>query len=303
MFLSQLSPLILPLLLRDVPAVMHVVTYDAICPLDTKTLPDGSPCRDRPGMACRRNGCMNLLGVARAEVQHGLMRRNLDVFDRIIANSNWVAERLRGDGIRCDGFIWNGIPTRPQRPPLDGPPTVAFAGRLVAKKGVDTLVRALATVRQTVADARLIVAGDGPELPRLKTLAAELGAAEAVEFPGHLSHVDMEPLVARAWVQAVPSLWEEPFGIVVAEAMMRGTAVVATNTGGPVEQVAEGETGLLCPPGDAAAWSAALTRLLNDRGLADRFGTAGRERALRLFTQGRFIDEWEALYRTLTPAK
>ena len=302
MFLTQFSPLILPLL-RETPAIFHVVNYLPICPLDTKTLPDGTPCNCQPGMACHRQGCLPWLGGARTAAQYGMMRADFDVFDRVIANSKWMRDKLLADGVRCEGYVWNGVPDRPQRPPLSGPPTVGFAGRLVDLKGTHVLVRAMPLVRRAVPDARLVVAGDGPERPRLEALARKLGVADAVDFAGHLTHAEMEPRLAAAWVQAVPGLWAEPFGIVVAEAMMRGTAVVATNTGGPLEQVAEGETGLLCPPGDTAAWAAALTELLSDRGRCERFGTAGRERAMRMFTQERFVDEFVALYDQLTNQK
>ena len=298
MFLTQFSPLILPLL-RDVPAVLHVVNYLPICPIDTKTLPDGSPCHFRPGMACSRAGCLPTLGGVRVAAQYGLMRRHFDVFDRVVANSEWVADKLRADGLRCDGFVWNGVPDRPQRPPLEGPPTAAFAGRLVALKGADVLVRAMPLVLEKVPAARLIVAGDGPERPRLESMAADLGVAEEVEFCGHLSHAAMAEVMPRAWVQAVPSNWEEPFGIACAEAMMRGTAVAATNSGGLAEQVVEGETGLLRPAGDVAAWADALASLLADRERCERLGQAGRERAARLFSQERFVGEFVKLYDEL----
>ncbi len=295
MFLTQLSPLILPLL-RGVPALLHVVTYDVICPIDTKTLPDGSPCRFRPGVACHRAGCMPWVGVARAGVQHGMTRRWLPAFDRIVANSRWVRDRLRADGLRCESFVWNGVPEQPPRPPLTGPPTFASAGRLVAKKGVDVLIRAMPEILRRVPEATLKVVGDGPELAPLKRLAEDSGVAKRVSFPGHLSHAELEELLASTWVQAVPSLWEEPFGIASAEAMFRGTAVVASASGGLAEQVVDGETGLLCPPGDVVAWTEALARVLGDRGLAERYGAAGRERAQSLFTVDRFMDGFLKVY-------
>ena len=298
MFLTQLSPLILPLL-REIPAILHVTSYDLICPLDTKTLPDGSPCRDRAGIACRRNGCVPWAGVARVAVQHALVRRNLDVFDEIVANSRWVRDRLRADGVRCDDYVWNGVPTLESRPPLVDPPRVAFAGRLVAKKGADVPIRAMPAVLRRVPAARLTVAGDGPDLPRLRALADELGVAESVDFTGHLTHAALEPLLAGAWVQAVPSLWEEPFGIVCAEAMMRGTAVLASDSGGLTEQVETGATGLLLPPGDVGAWAGAMGDLLSDRDRCESLGRAGRGRATAALTQEVFVDRFVARYEHL----
>jgi len=130
MFLTQLSPLILPLL-RSVPSLLHVINYNLVCPINTKILPDGSACHFAPGRICHATGCISWAGVARAAVQR--MFIDLSVFDRIIANSRWVAERLRGEGIRVDGWVENGIPVRAQRPALGAGPVVGFAGRLIRK--------------------------------------------------------------------------------------------------------------------------------------------------------------------------
>jgi glycosyltransferase involved in cell wall biosynthesis len=201
--------------------------------------------------------------------------------------------------VRVDTCIPNGVPVRPQRLPLDGAPLIAFAGRLVRKKGVDVLLRAMPATLAAIPDARLVIAGDGPERPGLETLAAALGIGHAVEFLGHLPRDDAERALARAWAQAVPSRWEEPFGLVAAEAMMRGTAVIATGPSGLAEQVTEGETGYLVPPGDAAALAQALVRVLGDRAGAERLGAAGRIRALDLFSEDRHVERVLGVFRQL----
>ena len=194
-------------------------------------------------------------------------------------------------GGRGDDYVWNGVPPRPNRPPLAGSPRVAFAGRLVAKKGAAVLIAAWPAV-----------AGDGPELANLRQQAAHLGVAGAVDFPGHLTHAALEPILAGAWVQAVPSLWEEPFGIVCAEAMMRGTAVLASDGGGLTEQIEAGETGVLVAPGDVPAWAAAMADLLADRDRCETLGTAARARAGELLTQKAFIDAFIGRYERLCAA-
>ncbi len=74
MFWIQLSPAILPVL-QHVPALLHIVNYNLICPIDAKILPDGAPCRVRAGLACRQQGCMPMIGVARWLVQTSYWRR------------------------------------------------------------------------------------------------------------------------------------------------------------------------------------------------------------------------------------
>lgn len=287
MFLNQLSPLVLPLL-RAVPSVLNVINYNLLCPINTKTLPDGSPCHSRAGSVCHANGCMPWLGVARAAVQRRLV--DLSVFDHVFANSHWVAQRLRAEGVRVDGWVHNGVPQRGQRPPLGERPVVGYAGRLVPKKGVDTLLAALATLRERVPEVRLVIAGDGPERSRLELMANTLGVDGAVDFLGHLDAAGLEQAMAPAWVQAVPSRWEEPFGLVAAEAMMRGTAVVVSDAGGLPEQVVEGETGYRVPPGEALSLAGALGRILADRDHAERLGAQGRRHALAQFTFDAYMD-------------
>ena len=301
MFLTQLSPMILPLL-RDVPSVLHVVNYQLICPTNTKLLMDGSTCHHRPGLACYREGCMPAAGVARTLVQGRMWRQWHDVFDLVVANSEWTRRRLQAENIDVRATIWNGVPASPVRPPLGGPPTVAYAGRLVGKKGVDVLMRAVAEVASVVPDVRLLVLGDGPDRAALAALGQSLGLGERLQMHGHRRRDEAEQVLAQAWVQAVPSVWEEPFGLVAAEAMMRGTAVVATDRGGLAEQVVHGETGFLVAPGDVSALAAALLRILHDRALAERMGAAGRVRALAEFREDLVIERFLRLYETLRPA-
>ncbi len=298
MFLTQLSPAILPLLYSR-PSVLHVVNYQTICPVNTKTLADGSACRHRPGFACYREGCVPLAGVARAMTQLGLWRHWRGAFDTIVANSEWTSQRLRTEGIDVSEVIWNGVPDTPPRAPLGKTPTVAYAGRLVAKKGVDVLLRAMATIVERVPRSQLIVVGDGPDRRGLERLADALGLAAHVTFTGHHCRSRMQELLGSTWVQAVPSRWEEPFGLVAAEAMMRGTAVVATRAGGLAEQVHDGETGFLVPAGDARALADALMRVLQDRALAEAMGARARAIALRDFREDGMIDRFVNLYHRL----
>lgn len=298
MFLTQLSPMVLPLL-REVPCVLHAVNYQTICPLNTKVLPDGSRCEVRAGAACYRNRCVSLAGLARTTIQLGMWRRWSDAFDLVIANSEWLGRRLRGDGVPVATVIPNGTSLRERRPPLADPPSVAFAGRLVPKKGVDVLLRAMAGVLEQLPTARLLIAGDGPERPALERLAAELRLRPQVSFTGHLAAADLEPRLSSSWVQAVPSTYEEPFPNVAVEAMMRGTAVVATAVGGSTEIVKDGVTGYLVPPAEPAALADALLTLLRNRQAAEAMGAAGRVLATAEYHEDRMVERFLSVYQGL----
>lgn len=300
-FLTQLSPLILPLL-KDVPSLYHAVWYRAICPLGTKMLPDETACWMPVGTICYRSHCLPLRHWVPLMWQMKLWWRWRRMFNLFVANSDAVKRRLMAEGIEPVEVIWNGIPSQPLRPPLSSLPTVAFAGRLVREKGVDVLLHAFAKVVTQIPEAQLLLAGDGPEREHLKSLVANLKLSDRVAMLGHLPRQEMELHVAQTWVQAVPSRWEEPFANVVLEAMMRGTAVVASGSGGMVEMVRDSQTGFLVPPGDVEALAKALLQLLQNRELADQMGRAGREVALTYFSQEACVDNFIRLYQSLCKA-
>jgi glycosyltransferase involved in cell wall biosynthesis len=301
-FLTQLSPVILPLL-KKVPSVYQVHWYRSICPLGTKTLPDGTACQMPAGAVCYRSGCLPLYGWAPLMLQMRLWRRWRPVFRQIIANSEVLKRRLLAEGIGPVEVLSPGVPVQPLRPPLSSPPTIAFAGRLVRQKGVDVLLGAFAKVMAQSPEARLLVAGDGRERAPLQRLIADSGLSANVFFLGHLSRADVERRFTAAWVQVVPSRFAEAFGLAAAEAMMRGTAVVASASGGLPEIVRDGQTGFLVPPGDTQALAEALLVFLRDRALAEQMGKAGREVALAHFREETYIDKAIQLYQTLCRQK
>ena len=133
MFLWQLSPSILPLL-RDVPAIYHAVTYKAVCPRGSKILPDGRPCEHSPGKACRREGCLTPQSWVPMMFQQWAWHRGRNVFDAILAPSEVIRHRLWLEGIGPVEVIPNGCLRREKRPPLSGPPVLAYAGRLSPKR-------------------------------------------------------------------------------------------------------------------------------------------------------------------------
>ena len=133
---------------------------------------------------------------------------------------------------------------RTEPPPLTTPLRVAFVGRLVPLKGVDMLLEA-ATPLAREGKLTLDVIGDGPELPRLKRLAAELGIAGQVEFPGWVDHTLLAERLRRSQILGFPSVREFGGGVVL-EAMALGLVPIVVNYGGPGELVPAG-TGFALP--------------------------------------------------------
>jgi glycosyltransferase involved in cell wall biosynthesis len=170
-------------------------------------------------------------------------------------------------------------------------PLLASVSRLFGQKGQRELLRALARVRPSHPDVRLLVVGadavevhGGSFTEELRVLARELGVADRVVFTGGRS--DIPSIMAACDVFTLPS-FEEPFGLVFAEAMAMRRPVVALDDGGTPEVVEHGRSGLLSPYGDIDALSANIARLLGDPELRARFGAHGRSRVLDTFNAQR----------------
>ncbi len=162
--------------------------------------------------------------------------------------------------------------------PTTGDPVILFVGRLVERKGVDRLLEALATQRDQ--RWRLQIVGFGPERDRLAKLAGDLDITGRVEFLGKVSQEDLVAAYRRAACFVLPATLDaradtEGLGVVLLEAMMYGTPVVATRRGGITDIVEDGRTGLLVDD-TVPAIAEGIRRVLADRGLADRIGSAGR---------------------------
>ncbi len=299
MFMWQMSPAILSLL-KDIPCIYQTAVYKAICPAGTKVLPDGSDCHSSPGTVCLSSGCLTFQSWAVLMIQHKLWSYWRDAFDVVVALSQGMKTKLEEAGIKPVEVVYNGVPVREEQSPLKEMPTVVYAGRLVPEKGVDILLRAFAQTKAQIPQSRLLIAGDGAEKASLQTLSQDLGIAEAVTWLGYLPQSEMEQHFAGAWVQVVPSQWAEPFGNVTTEAMMRGTAVIASAVGAQPEIVVDGETGfLVSSPRDVNSWTINLSRLLSNRQLATKMGNMGRDRAISKFSENTRNQRFLEIYNRL----
>jgi glycosyltransferase involved in cell wall biosynthesis len=162
--------------------------------------------------------------------------------------------------------------------PADGP-VVGNAGWLIPRKRFDIFLRVAARVRAAVPAARFLIAGDGPERPRLEALAAKLGIAAAVHWLGWQK--DLDPVYRALDVLVFNSDWDA-FGNTPIEAMSYGLPVVASVVhGGLGEALSSPEFGTLLRAHDESALADAVTALLRDPAAARRTGAAAREHVSR----------------------
>jgi glycosyltransferase involved in cell wall biosynthesis len=167
-------------------------------------------------------------------------------------------------------------------------PIVLSIGRLVAKKGHATLLRAAALLCERDVDFRLRLAGDGPEWARLQRLCRELRIDERVAFLGPLTETEVREEYERADVFALAceelaSGDRDGIPNVILEAMASGLPVASTFSGSVSEAVVDGRCGLLVPQRDAEALAGALTRLIEDRSLRMRLGEQARAHVVEHF--------------------
>jgi glycosyltransferase involved in cell wall biosynthesis len=174
-------------------------------------------------------------------------------------------------------------------------PMILTVAGLIARKGIDHLLAAVARVRQDH-DVTLVICGDGPDRAKLESVAAELGLGDRVMFTGRVARDVIPRYFAACDVFALASV-KEAAGNVLFEAMASARPIVCTDAGGPGEYVVDGETGFVVPVGDSAAMASRLGLLLDDPSLGDRLGAEGRRRTIEQFDYDRMVSDLIAVYR------
>lgn len=299
------NPHLVPAMRAHAPVVRFAHGEDVICPLVEKSfIRDWEPCLYKSGpLTCgvlcpfvHRHGSRHPRNIReRLRTRETLHGENSKIEQWVVA-SRYIEESLLREGYARESV--NVIPYFTYLPeqikPLPaGKPVILFAGRLVEAKGVDRLLEAFSLIRT---DAVLKIAGDGPERPGLEALASELNISERTRFLGALPNQELQALWDEARVVAVPSLFQEPFGIVGIEAMAHARPVVAHDVGGISDWLAHGETGYLVKSKDVKALAERLDEMLIDAELARQFGLAGRERVKAKFLAEQHLDALERVF-------
>jgi glycosyltransferase involved in cell wall biosynthesis len=219
-----------------------------------------------------------------------------------IGNSETLARKTK--------VVSNGVNTKLffPREELREPKTIFFVGSFIANKGPLQLLEAYARVLRTHPDAKLIIAGSTSfgkhketgyvqEVRRLAdSIRRQYGTP--VDFPGYIHHDrDLPQFFQRATLFTSPSIFQEPFGLVNAEAMACATPVVGSNRGGIPEVLAD--TGRLVDPDDIVRYSETLSELLSDSNERVRLGRAALERSLKIFDWGVVAESWAAYLRNV----
>jgi glycosyltransferase involved in cell wall biosynthesis len=248
--------------------------------------------------------------------EHAIMRSQraarrvlLRVAAACVANSSPAADRFRELGVADDRLFiaphsadLGPLRRIAERRSYDRAELrLLTAGRLIPRKGIDRLLRALARARAEHPHIRLTVVGSGPEEARLRLLARELGLDAAVEFRGFVDQPQLPACYEQADAFAFPTL-RDPFGIVLLEAAASGLPLLASRLGGATgDLVRHGESGLVADPYDIGAMAAALVALATDPGLRQRLGRAAHAATLSRTPEATARGYLAALDRVLAP--
>jgi glycosyltransferase involved in cell wall biosynthesis len=230
---------------------------------------------------------------------------------RILPVSGWVAQRLAASGIDQEKMtvVYEGVEI-PRLPPnevrrearllwgvTDDSPLLGCVGVLLPDKGQDSLIRVLADLRQEFPQARLLLAGDGPDRPRLERLTTQLGLGNAVIFAGFVTA--MEPVYTALDVFLFPSRFEG-LGTSLLAAMSYAVPSVAFSTCAFGEIIEHGKSGLLAELGSETSLRNAAATLLRNPPIAKQIAAAARTRIEQKFSAAKMVDEMLRVYGSLT---
>jgi glycosyltransferase involved in cell wall biosynthesis len=276
--------------------VMHLHNYRLVCAIGI-AYRDGAPCircqgrRTWPGarLRCRGNVPEALTYATGIALQQP---RVLEAVDRFIVTTHG-SERVLGElGLELDDHdvIPNFLPDSAfaERSEADSGQYALYAGRLAEEKGVDTAIEA-----SKHSGVPLAIAGEGPDEPRLRELAAEADAD--IRFLGQLDGPGLASARSGAAMAVLPSRWHEPHPYAVSESMAAGLPVLVSRIGGLPEMAGDDST---VAPGDAAAWTAALGTLWGEPKLRRERGEQALARARERFAADAYYERLMACYRT-----
>ena len=234
--------------------------------------------------------------------------------DKVTAVCEWTRRALVGnEGFRADAIevVYNGVELQSfaARPPKAevrqqwgipaGAMVIVQVGNLRAVKDHPTALRAFAHIAAVVTDAVLVLAGDGPDRPKLERQAEELDISQRVRFLGAVREIPS--LLACSDVMLMTSV-SEAHSVSLLEGMASSLPIVATAVGGIPETVEDGTTGLLAPRGDDARLAEHLLTLLGDVDLRRAMGAAGLDRARHLFQRKDMHRRYLDIYSELAAA-
>jgi glycogen synthase len=217
-----------------------------------------------------------------------------------VAVSEHVARRIALPRTRV---ILQGVPVAPPRMQSTSsgnardPVCFAYVGRLVAEKGVPTLVDAARLLKARKYRFRILIVGDGPERSRLQQMVSTLQLDDEVSFAGFRKGCQLQEVLTGVSALVVPSIWEEAAGLSALEQMMEGRVIIGSDLGGLAEQI--GDAGLRFEAGNSAALADQMQKIIEDPSSVAKFESRAHARALNLYSLDRMLKEYRTLLQSV----
>lgn len=233
-------------------------------------------------------------------IDNVLWRHFLSTMDVIVAISEHSREQLElHDPSNREKMVLieNAVPVEANFSPILAENREIFAfGRLSEEKGFQVLLDAWSQLRAYIGGMKLIIAGDGPYSSQLHAQAKRLGIAESVDFPGWLSQNCVRSHLDQSRLVVVPSIWNEPFGLVAAEAHARARAVIASDVGALSEIVLHQQTGLLVAPNSPEMLSQAIQQIAHDLPALRSLGAQAFDHAMHSLNWKFCVTKYQDIY-------
>ncbi|MEA2688854.1 MAG: hypothetical protein QOD51_1461 [Candidatus Eremiobacteraeota bacterium] len=270
----------------------HVHDHRPFCPNGDRVFPrSGRNCTQPLGRPCAvhslTDGCA--YGPRRRTItlirRRERLRDAIAAADTIVAASRYVADRALQSEIPSERVIDVPLPLPDDayaaHPGQSSSREIVFAGRVVPQKGLDSLIRAVASIPAN-RRPRVRAFGDGPALAGIRDDAARFGVG--LDAPGEVQPEKVRAAIDNAALVALPSLWAEPFGYIGIEAFARGRTVVGYDVGGVRAWLEHEVNGIAVRAGDERALGNAIEALLVDRAQRTRLAQRARVDAERFRT-------------------
>ncbi len=293
---------------QRVPVARYIHDFRPVCLRTSKVFPiSRQNCTRTLGATCLLHGCSigpakggplpvswNNFTSKRAE------RRACLSMDRVMVASAFMRDLLVQNGFSSERVtvLPYFCPTEPPRtpPPFISGTRLLFVGQVQKFKGLSVLLAALRMLPEPVT---LDVAGDGPWSKRCQALVKRWGLGNRVTFHGWTDRQQLAALMSQIQVVVVPSIWNEPFGIVGLEAMAHARPVVAFDVGGIAQWLDDGETGLLVKEKDPHHLARNINALCRNPKLAESMGVRGYQRIREHFSADGHLDSLLAAFGAL----
>lgn len=293
-----------------VPLLLHPHEFGLLCPNAWCVWPDGTPCAGGPGRKCFEHECSKNYPIDARNVLVSRLRYLAcrESSAAVVCGSDALAHLLRENGfpdVRTLRYFaepakFGGLEAlaRLRRETPREREQLLFLGRLEPEKGIGTLLEAMPAVLAQRPGARLAIVGGGSQRAALERQAAALGLGPAVEFTGPVPHDQVPPLLARATLQVLPSIWAENAAQSCYDCLLLGLPLVASRVAALPEVVRHEVNGLLFTPRDPRDLARQILRILAEPGLGQRL-SAGCAGELARYEKGAHLGALEQLYDEL----